>query len=111
MYKYGKVKAPPLLIVVAGDLKECPEKAGLMHTLSCAAENILLAVESLSLGGVWLYVYDDEEPEVEERVKDILSIPEEMLVVCMLPIGSPDKDKETKNLSRDGLHFNKWEKL
>ncbi len=74
---------------------------------SCAAENILLAIEALGLGGVWLSAYPNEQ-----RMNDIneaFGIPAEYKVLCMIPVGHPTgKDKPKDKWNKKKFHFNKW---
>lgn len=58
---------------------------------SAAAENLLLAASTLDLGSVWVAVYPRAEREAQ--VRSILDIPENLRVLCLLPIGHPKENK------------------
>lgn len=77
-----------------------------------AAQNILLAAHAFGLGACWVFVKDDDVKEIEARVKEILNIPNNIDVVCMLGIGYPDEKPETKKLRDldEITHLEKWNK-
>ncbi|MBI4226514.1 nitroreductase family protein [Candidatus Roizmanbacteria bacterium] len=107
--KYEKVKPPPLMIVIAGDQKEYyGDTGGLIASLACCGENILLASHALGLGACWLFVRDDSMPDVEKEVKTILNIPSQHIVLGMLAVGYPDETALNKVLKSKKIHHNTW---
>ncbi len=52
--------------------------------VSIAMQNMILAATSLGYGTCWIGAFS------EEKVKELLDIPEEMRVVALTPIGVPD---------------------
>ena len=82
----GCAKNAPVVIVPCCRTKATfPENV--MMDLSAATENILLAADALGLGSVWLGI-----APVEDRmnaVKKVLSLPEDLLPFCLLPVGYP----------------------
>lgn len=79
-------------IVVLGN----PEESHLWY-LDCAAatENILLAIESLGLGGVWTCGYP-----LEDRIKQftqVFEIPAPFVPLCVIPIGYPNGEQTPKD--------------
>lgn len=74
---------------------------------SAAAENILLAIESMGLGGVWTagYPYEDRM----SNIKDALNIPDPYLPLCLIPIGYPAKEEKPKDKWKpEKVHYNVW---
>lgn len=74
---------------------------------SAAAENILLAAESLGLGAVWTATYPYEDRM--QAVAGILELPDEVLSLNVIPVGYPRGEqtpKEKYDSSR--IHRNKW---
>jgi len=73
---------------------------------SAAAQNILIAAESMGLGAVWTGVYP--RPERIQVVRNILGIPEKVTPLNLIPIGYPsgvDKPKvkfRTENIIWEG---------
>jgi nitroreductase len=58
---------------------------------SAATENLLLAAAGLNLGAVWIAVYPEQE--YEEYVRNLLSIPDELHVLCLVAVGHPAENK------------------
>lgn len=93
------------VIVVCGD----PAQSEMfwMIDASCAAENILLAIESMGLGGVWLSAYPNEERM--NSINEAFGIPSEYKVLCIIPVGHPAKQEKAKDKwDKKKFHFNKW---
>lgn len=84
------------------------EDASIMATV------IQLLSESLGLGSCWIQVrkrLNDKEESVEDCIKEILNIPENYRVECMLAIGYPDEEKKAhneENLSYNKVHYNSF---
>ena len=55
-----------------------------------AVEHMVLAAWSLGYGSCWIGAF------TEEKVKEILEVPEGMKVLCLLPIWVPDESPEPK---------------
>lgn len=86
---YEKLKNPPLLIIVTGNLKKCPDVPSMIQTLAASSENVLLACHALRLGACWLYVYDPDLPETESNVRIILDLSKDFFILSMIAIGYP----------------------
>ena len=78
----------PLVIAVIGDPSASEHW---VEDCSAAAENLLLAAVALDLGSVWVAVYPSVEQEA--HVRSILSIPADLRVLCLLPIGHTAENK------------------
>lgn len=74
---------------------------------SAAAENILLAAKALGLGAVWTAGYP-----AEERIAPIaaaLGIPENVVPLCIIPVGVPAEDPAPKDKWKpENIHYEKW---
>lgn len=102
---YAKMlKTAGAAIVVLGN----PETGKLwQHDCAAAAENILLAIESLGLGGVWTagYPYDERV----EAIRQALGIPEPYLPLCIIPLGYPAGKEQPKDKWKpEKVHYDKW---
>jgi len=74
---------------------------------SLAGENILLAAESLGLGALWTASYPD--PARMSTVREILNIPEDIIPLCVIPIGKPTgEDKPKDKFDEKNIHWDKW---
>ena len=74
---------------------------------SAAAQNILLAVKSLGLGAVWTAGY----PAMERiaPICEALGLPENVLPLCIIPVGVPAEDPAPKDKwNPDNIHWEQW---
>ncbi len=74
---------------------------------TCASQNILLAVEAIGLGAVWVAVY----PNIDriEFVRKFLGIPKDVIPLNAIAIGIPtgvDQPKDKYKPSK--IHYEKW---
>jgi nitroreductase len=79
-------------------------------SIACAVENILLSAHAYGLAGCWTYVKDLNNSTVENKVKEILNIPKDVEVICLVPIGYPDQEVRGRNLKKreEILHNDQW---
>ncbi len=86
------VQAPVILVVVGIPDEAFQMVGGYMssHVIdaSIALDHLTLAAHSLGLGTCWIAWFK------EEKVKDVLGIPEDVRVVALTPLGYPDEDPE-----------------
>jgi len=75
---------------------------------SLASGNILLAAHTLGYGAVWTAAY--AEKDRMGSVRRILSIPESIIPLNVIPIGVPaTKDEKPKDKFREeNIHWEKW---
>ena len=61
---------------------------------STAAQNILIAAQSLGLGAVWTaaYPYEDRMSVIKEAIK----LPDHILPLCVIPFGYPEAPQAPK---------------
>lgn len=98
-------------IVVCGDLgvtdDEGNPSTNWMFDCSAATENLLLAAEAMGLGAVWTAVYPYEERL--QAVKAVLSLPETILPLNVIPIGYPKGEPQPKDkYDAANIHYNGW---
>jgi nitroreductase len=106
---FGKMlKTAPLGIVVCGDVERARYRDFWVQDCSAATQNLLLAAHARGLGGVWLGVY----PLVERvtGVKHALGLPENIVPLCVVPLGYPVNKPEppARRYDRTRLHHNRW---
>ncbi|MEG1499087.1 MAG: nitroreductase family protein [Bacteroidales bacterium] len=96
-------------IVVCGDLKQAKKgsvEAFWVQDCSAATQNILLAAEAMGLGAVWTGVYPTDRVKI---VKEILSIPSDVIPLCVIPVGYPTgKDQPKDKFKEDKIHWEKY---
>lgn len=101
----------PIYIAVCGE----PEKAErfygsrgrrlyMIQAIAAAIENMLLTAHSLGLGACWVGAFD------EDKIRRLLSLPEQADVHAIITIGYPDEKPEmpTKFRIEHMMFFEKW---
>ena len=99
----------PLGIVVCGDINAAHgnEESYMLQDCSAAIENLLLAANELGLGAVWLGVHPREDRI--KHIKNIFSLPENIIPVSCIAIGYPANRKEPRTrFKQDYVHYDKW---
>ena len=101
----------PLGIVVLANT----EKSDVwMEDASIAAIIMQLEAHDLGLGSCWIQVYGrktDEDSSSEEYIRNLLSVPENYAVLCIVSIGYPDEERrpfDENKLSTDKIHNDKF---
>jgi nitroreductase len=101
------VKHAAVAIVVCGDLSREIKKDMWVQDCAAATENILIEVEELKLGAVWVAVY----PRVErvEYVRKLFGLPENIVPMSIVPIGYPAEQFETSSrYDKSRVHYETW---
>ncbi|MFA6770194.1 MAG: nitroreductase family protein [Bacteroidales bacterium] len=102
---YGlMMKDAQALIVIIGNPETSPYW---FLDCSAAAQNILLAAESIGLGAVWTagYPYEDRM----DAIASAFSIPSPYRPLCAIPIGYPKGEQTPKDKwKKEKLHMNEW---
>lgn len=78
----------PVVFVVCGDERR---SGHWVEDTSATTENLLLAAAGLDLGAVWVGVYP--QSGYEKHVRDVLGIPHQLRVLCLVPVGHPAESK------------------
>jgi nitroreductase len=101
------LKEAPLAILIAGDKKLTSHEGYLIQDCSAATQNLLLACHAQGLGAVWIGIYPREERI--KGIKNLLSLPEDILPVSLVAIGYPAEKKEAENRYKpERVHHNRW---
>ncbi len=108
-HPYAKMaKDAPVAIVVCGDPKDA-KFGGMFWVQDCAAatQNILLAAEASGLGSVWVGIHPI--PELIEKVRALLSLPEHIYPFSLVPIGYKGEEKPANTrFDREKVHYDTW---
>ncbi|MBR0472645.1 MAG: nitroreductase family protein [Methanosphaera sp.] len=105
----GMFKTATAGILVCGNMDRCVENFSELWVQDCSAstENMLLAIESLSLGGVWLGIYPLRE-RCEKLIK-YFNLPGNIVPFGIIALGYPGGDSLAKDKwDENKLHWNKW---
>lgn len=74
---------------------------------SAATQNLLLAAAAMNLGAVWvaMYPHSDREP----HARRVLAIPEEIRILCLVPVGHPAESKPPRTQYNESkVHYERW---
>jgi len=104
------LKDCPVLIFVCGKKiypYQAPRESFIWSAIYPAAQNLVIAARALGLGTVFTTFQGSAEPAIREA----LSIPDDVYIGCMIPMGWPDA--KFGPLKRDPFkevtHFNQWQ--
>lgn len=75
-----------------------------MVDVAIAVDHMTLAAHELGLGTCWIGAFEPEQ------VKEVLGIPEEVKVVCILPLGVPDMEgvPKPRKAFEEVFAFERW---
>ena len=82
----------PILIVVCVDTEKSPTR--FVEDGVSATQNILLAAHDLGLGSVYVTGCKLSNPEIAEKIREILNLPVELMPITILPLGYPDSSEK-----------------
>jgi nitroreductase len=80
------LKKAPVIVLACGDKKSSGLREGIHYIyvdVSIAMEHLVLAAANQGLGTCWVGAFD------EQKMKDILGIPEDVRVIALTPVGYP----------------------
>ena len=82
-----------------------PERQFHAVDVAIAVDHMTLAAHALGLGTCWIGAFS------EEKVKELLGIPEGVKVVCVLPVGVPAKEgvMRSRKAKEDLFVSDKWQ--
>jgi len=101
----------PMGIVVLADSSNCDVW---IEDDSIASIIIQLSAHSLGLGSCWIQVrerFHSDNLKAEDYIKQILGVPDQLSVECMIAIGYPDEEKKAyteDDLSYEKVHYNSY---
>jgi nitroreductase len=107
-HPYGKMlQDAGAAIVICGDKTIEEMDSYLLQNCSASTQNLLLAAHDLGLGAVWLGLHPREDRI--SSLKTILKLPDHILPVSMISLGSPDEEKEDQDRYLvDRIHIDRW---
>jgi len=102
--KQDFIKEAPVLIIPVIS----PKKSVLpIQDLSVASENIFIQATAMGLGTVWRNI----DPKTAEKMKSYLKIPEEYVLINLIPLGYAETEPEPhsdKDFSGEKIHYEAW---
>lgn len=111
-YEQVWISEAPIALVICASIEQTKRfyaEKGLEFVLqdcSAAIQNILLTATSLGLGACWVGAF------IENKIKQLLSIPDEVKVIAIVPIGYADEKPEMPpKIDLNSItYFNAWGK-
>ncbi len=95
-------EAPVLIVPVASDQATLP-----VQDLSIASAHIFLQATELGLGSVWKNL----TPVWEEKVKEVLGVPQNFRMIDIIPLGFPAEEKpehSDEEFKIEKIHQERW---
>lgn len=99
-------------IAVCGDLRNLQERPKRFWVQDCSAatENMLIAIEALGLGGVWIGIYPIEDRV--EGMKKLLKLPDGVVTLSVIALGyKAENKKPIDRYDADKVYWNAWGNL
>ena len=99
-----------LCFVMCGDLNKTMEGEAQeywIHDVSACTENLLLAAHSMGLGAVWCAI----QPNAERirLARQILNIPDNLIPLCIVPVGYPAEQPAVKDKwKEENVFYNRF---
>ena len=84
--------APAMLCVLTRRILAYRDRCYSMQDYSAAIENLLLAVTALGYATCWLEGHITDADAIGRRMADVLHVPAEYELVCVLPLGRPAEE-------------------
>lgn len=88
------LKKAPVIIVACADPRRSGRRNGMDYYLvdmGISMEHLVLAAADQGLGTCWIGYFD------EQKIKQALSVPEDMKVVTLSPVGYPDEGESIRS--------------
>ncbi len=79
--------APAMICVLSRRIIAYRDRCYATQDYAAAIENMLLAIEALGYRSCWYEGHITDEDRIGRRMADILGVPQDMELVCFLPIG------------------------
>lgn len=101
------LESAPKAILICGDLNKEGTKPFLYSSCGAVAQNMLLAIQSLGLGGVWIGVSGIKI--FESHLIQICDLPAKIIPVCIIAFGyHNNQTNKERNWNSSKIHYQKW---
>ncbi len=81
--------APAMICVLTQRINAYRDKCYATQDYAAAIENMLLAIVELGYQSCWYEGHITDEDRIGDRIAEILHVPEDYELVCILPVGIP----------------------
>lgn len=79
--------APAMICVLTEHIIAYRDRCFAVQDYAAAIENMLLAIEELGYASCWIEGHITDTDRIGRKMADILGVPEELELVCFLPVG------------------------
>ena len=79
--------APAMICVLTRRINAYRDRCFAVQDYSAAIENMLLAIAALGYQSCWYEGHITDEDRIGRKMADLLGVPEDYELVCMLPVG------------------------
>ena len=79
--------APAVICVLTRRINAYRDRCFAVQDYAAAIENMLLAIEALGYRSCWYEGHITDTDRICDRIAEILKVPEEYDLVCILPVG------------------------
>ncbi len=83
--------APAMICVLSRPIIAYRDRCFAVQDYSAAIENMLLAIVALGYQSCWYEGHITDEDRLGDKMAQILGVPEDVRLVCMLPVGIADE--------------------
>lgn len=87
--------APAAIFVLTQRIYAYRDRCYQVQDYSAAIENMLLAIKALGYESCWYEGHITDEDRIDLKLSEILGVPEEYKLVCMLPVGKAAQEPRT----------------
>ena len=83
---------PAMICVLAKRIIAYRDRTFYVQDYAAAIENMLLAITALGYASVWVEGHITDVDQIGRQMADILGVPQDMELVCFLPVGKPAQE-------------------
>ena len=84
--------APAVIVVLTQRINAYRDRCFSIQDYSAAIENMLLTIVELGYQSCWYEGHITDEDRICDKISDILSVPDDYEVVCILPVGEAESE-------------------
>ena len=84
--------APALICVLSQNINAYRDRCFAVQDYSAAIQNMLLAIVELGYQSCWYEGHITDEDRICDRIAEILNVPENYNLVCILPVGKAESE-------------------
>ncbi|MBF0098270.1 MAG: nitroreductase family protein [Magnetococcales bacterium] len=95
-YKATMIRNAPVVIIICVHRDQSHDR--LLENGVLAGAQLMLAAHAKGIGSVFMTAYQKEQPDLSRKIQTLLSLPQEVEPIVVLPLGFPDERPAKKEL-------------